>query len=303
MRILLFGKEGQVGWELQRSLAPLGDLISVDVDSTELCGNFTDLTGISATVRSVAPNVIVNAAAYTSVDNAEGDPLLSHAINALAPAAIAAEARINNAWFVHYSTDYVFDGSGTAPWSEESPTTPLNVYGKTKLAGEEAISTSGCKHLIFRTSWVHAMRGENFPKKILRLAKTRNQLSVIDDQIGAPTGADLLADVTAHAIRMVVQRCELGGLYHVVAGGETDWLSYARLVVQIARASGFEVNVADDAIFPMASSGSPAPALRPKNSRMATTKIQQAFGLTLPRWEDGVQRLVRELCYRQINTL
>ena len=206
MKILLFGKGGQVGWEPQCSLAPLGPLIAVDFDNTDLCGDFTNLVGIADTVRPVAPDIIVNAAAHTAVDKAESEPELARMINADAPGILAAEAQRSGAWLAHYSTDYVFDGSGTTPWTESTPTGPLSVYGKTKLQGEEAIRGSGCKHLLFRTSWVYAARGSDFAKTMLRLAKERDCLTVIDDQIGAPTGADLLADVTAHAIRAAASR-------------------------------------------------------------------------------------------------
>ena len=223
MKILLFGKNGQVGWELQRSLAPLGELVALDADSRELCGDFTDLDGLVRTVRAVAPDVIVNAAAHTAVDKAESEPELVRTLNALAPAVLAQEAQRCNAWLVHYSTDYVFDGSGDRPWRETDATAPLSVYGATKLEGEQLIRQAACRHLIFRTSWVYGARGGNFAKTMLRLAQERDRLTVIDDQIGAPTGADLLADVTAHALRTARQQPELSGLYHLVAAGETSW--------------------------------------------------------------------------------
>ncbi|MEQ1556456.1 MAG: dTDP-4-dehydrorhamnose reductase, partial [Gallionella sp.] len=196
MKILLFGKSGQVGWELQRSLAPLGELIALDFDDKELCGDFTDLKGIVRTVQAVAPDVIVNAAAHTAVDKAESEPDIARTINASAPGVLAVEAKSINALLVHYSTDYVYDGSGDKPWLESDASAPLSVYGATKLEGEKLIQQAGCKHLIFRTSWVYGARGGNFAKTMLRLAAERDSLSVIDDQIGAPTGADLLADVT-----------------------------------------------------------------------------------------------------------
>ncbi|MEO7559189.1 MAG: dTDP-4-dehydrorhamnose reductase, partial [Nitrosospira sp.] len=222
MKILLFGKGGQVGWELQRSLASLGELVALDFDSQELCGDFTRLDGIAETVRAIAPDVVVNAAAYTAVDKAESEEERVRVINALAPATLARECRKLGAWLVHYSTDYVFDGSGSKPWVETDPTGPLNVYGSTKLEGEAAILASGCNHLIFRTSWVFAARGGNFAKTMLRLARERERLTVIDDQIGAPTGGDLLADVTAHAIRRAQRQQSVSGLYHLVAAGETS---------------------------------------------------------------------------------
>ena len=295
MKILLFGKGGQVGWELQRSLAPLGELVAVDFDSTELCGDFTNLAGITQTVRTVAPDVIVNAAAHTAVDKAESEPDLAHTINADAPGVLATEAQRGGAWLVHYSTDYVFDGSGTTPWTENSPTGPLSVYGKTKLDGEDAIRTSGCKHLIFRTSWVYAARGGNFAKTMLRLAKERDRLTVIDDQIGAPTGADLLADVTAHALRAALLRPELGGLYHLVANGETSWHGYANYVIEQARTAGVELKVAPGAIDPVSSSAFATAAVRPHNSRLNTEHLQKAFNINLPAWQAGVKRMISEI--------
>lgn len=223
MRILLLGKGGQVGWELQRSLAPLGTLVALDFDSADHCGDFTNLQGLAETIRTLKPDVIVNAAAYTAVDMAEGEPDLARLINALAPATLAHEATKIGALLVHYSTDYVFDGSGTAPWQETDATGPLSVYGQTKLEGEQLIAQNCPRHLIFRTSWVYAARGGNFAKTMLKLAKERDMLKVIDDQIGAPTGADLLADVTAHATRSVLARPEKVGTYHLAASGHTSW--------------------------------------------------------------------------------
>ena len=202
MRILLFGGNGQVGWELRRSLAPLGEVVAVDSRSPgPLHGDFSQPGRLAATVREVAPDAIVNAAAHTAVDKAEAEAERAHAINAEAPGVLAREAAARGAWLVHYSTDYVFDGSGSVPWTEDSPTGPLSVYGRSKLEGERLIRASGCRHLILRTSWVYAARGGNFAKTMLKLAQERDRLSVIDDQIGAPTGAELLADVTAHALR------------------------------------------------------------------------------------------------------
>ena len=295
MKVLLFGKGGQVGWELQRSLAPLGELVAVNFDSTDLCGDFTNLAGIAQTVRTVAPDIIVNAAAHTAVDKAESEPELARLINAEAPGVLAAEAQRSGAWLVHYSTDYVFDGSGTAPWTETSPTGPLSVYGKTKLEGEVAIRASGCKHLIFRTSWVYAARGGNFAKTMLRLAKERDRLSVIDDQIGAPTGADLLADVTAHALLAVARQPELGGLYHLAASGETSWHGYASFIISIARAAGANLKVSDQAIDPIATSLFPTQAARPLSSRLSTKKLRESFQLTLPPWQNGVRRMISEV--------
>lgn len=295
MKILLFGKNGQVGWELQRSLAPLGELVALASGSRELCGDLADLAGIARTVRAVAPDVIVNAAAHTAVDRAESEPERARTLNALAPGVLAQEAQRCGAWLVHYSTDYVFDGSGDAPWRETDPTDPLNVYGQTKLEGEAAIRAAGCRHLIFRTSWVYAARGGNFAQTMLRLARERDSLAVINDQIGAPTGADLLADVSAHALRAAMQRPELGGLYHLAAGGQTSWYDYARFVIEFARQAGVQIKVAPEAIQPVSSSAFPTAARRPLNSRLNTRNLQTTFGLHLPHWQDGIARMLTEV--------
>ena len=295
MKILLFGKGGQVGWELQRSLAPLGSIVALDHDSSgELCGNFANLAVLAETVRRVAPDVIVNAAAHTAVDKAESEPELAHLLNAQAPGVLADEAQKLGVWLVHYSTDYVFDGRGDTAWRETDATGPLSVYGRTKLEGEQAVARCA-KHLIFRTSWVYAARGANFAKTILRLAKERDQLKVIADQMGAPTGAELLADVTAHALRTVQKQPELAGLYHLVAGGETSWYGYARFVIDYARRAGQPIRVAPEAIEAIPASAYPLPAPRPQNSRLDTRKLQSAFGLCLPAWEHGVVRMLDEM--------
>ena len=295
MKILLFGKNGQVGWELQRSLAPLGELIALDSSSRELCGDLGDLEGVARTVLAVAPDVIVNAAAYTAVDKAESEAERARTINALAPGVLAQQAQRTNAWLVHYSTDYVFDGSGEKPWLENDATAPLNVYGATKLEGEQMIARSGCRHLIFRTSWVYGARGGNFAKTMLRLARERDSLSVIDDQVGAPTGADLLADITAHALRTALPRPAVSGLYHLVAGGETSWHGYAGFVIDFARRAGIPLKVAQDAIKAVPTSAFPTPAKRPHNSRMDTTKLRRTFDLYLPQWQTGVERMLSEV--------
>lgn len=294
MKILLFGKSGQVGWELQRSLAPLGELISLDFDSSGLCGDFTNLSGLADTVRELRPDVIVNAAAHTAVDKAESEPDLARTLNALAPGVLAQEAQRLGAWLVHYSTDYVFDGSGSKPWEEGDPTGPLSVYGQTKLEGEQLIQSSGCAHLIFRTSWVYAARGGNFAKTMLRLTQERERLTVIDDQIGAPTGADLLADVTAHAVRQVLQRPTDAGLYHLVAGGETSWHGYANHVLTQAQRLQPAIKMKVTELAPVPTSAFPTPARRPQNSRLDTRKLQTTFGLTLPPWQQGVDRMLSE---------
>jgi dTDP-4-dehydrorhamnose reductase len=292
MKIVLLGPNGQLGWELRRALAPLGQVVALDRSQG---ADLADPQALAALVRSQAPQVIVNAAAYTAVDKAEGDTAACERVNAEAPARLAQLAEEQGALLVHYSTDYVFDGSGSTPRGEDAATGPLSVYGRTKLEGEQAIRTSACRHLILRTSWVYAARGGNFAKTMLRLAAERDQLKVINDQIGAPTGADLLADVSAHMIRFTLVRPELGGLYHLVAGGETSWHAYARHVIEFARARGSAVRVAPDQILPITTAEYPTPARRPLNSRLSTAKLQQAFGLTLPAWQAGVERMLTEI--------
>ena len=296
MKILLLGKNGQIGWELQRALAPLGEVVALDRHSPgELRADFAEPESLAAVVRTVAPNIIVNAAAHTAVDKAESEPALAQAVNATAPAVLAREAHALGAWLLHYSSDYVFDGSGTTPWAEGSPTGPLSVYGRTKLEGEQAIRASGCQHVILRTSWVYAARGGNFAKTMLKLARERDRLTVIDDQIGSPTGADLLADITAHVLRTALQRPEVAGTYHAVAQGETSWHGYASHVIEFARALGQPVKVAPGAIEPVPTSAFPTPAKRPSNSRMDTRKLRSTFGLALPHWQAGVERMLTEV--------
>ncbi|MDC6168908.1 dTDP-4-dehydrorhamnose reductase [Paucibacter sp. XJ19-41] len=292
MKILLLGKNGQVGWELQRALAPLGELVALDRHQG---ADLADIEALAATVRAQAPQVIVNAAAYTAVDKAESEPELARQINTLAPARLALEAKALGALLLHYTTDYDFDGSGSDARAEDAPTAPLSVYGRTKLDGEQAIRASGCQHLILRTSWVYAARGGNFAKTMLRLAAEREQLKVIADQIGAPTGADLLADLSAHMIRATRAQPALAGTYHAVASGESSWHAYAHYVIEFARARGKPVKVAPDQVLAIPTSDYPTPATRPLNSRLANTKLQQRFGLTLPHWQQGVERMLHEI--------
>lgn len=298
MKILLLGSNGQVGWELQRSLAPLGEVVVLQreaaVHPQGLCGNLEDPEALVHSVRSVRPAVIVNAAAYTAVDKAETDADRAKAVNATAPGLLAREAASLGAWLVHYSTDYVFDGSGDQPWREDDATAPLSVYGRTKLEGEQAIRHSGCQHLILRTSWVYAARGGNFAKTMLRLAAEREELKVIADQVGAPTGADLLADVTALVLHRLQMRPELGGTYHCTAAGQTSWHGYACHVIEWARAHGQALRVAPEAVRAIPSAGYPTPAQRPLNSRLDTFKLRHAFGLHLPPWQHGVERMLME---------
>ncbi|WP_454876743.1 dTDP-4-dehydrorhamnose reductase [Pseudomonas farris] len=294
MKILLLGKNGQVGWELQRSLAPLGELIALDRHSVDgLSGDLSDLNALRATIRQIKPDVIVNAAAYTAVDKAETETELADRVNGQASQVMAEEAASLGAWLIHYSTDYVFSGEGLTPWQETDAVAPVNRYGASKLAGEQAITNSGCKHLIFRTSWVYGARGNNFAKTMLRLAKDRDTLSVIADQIGAPTGADLIADVTALAIQQVLQRPELAGLYHLVAAGEVSWHGYASHVIGFAKANGEELAVT--AINPIDTTAYPTPARRPLNSRLNTQKLRDNFSLHLPDWQSGVTRMLMEV--------
>ncbi|WP_318390416.1 dTDP-4-dehydrorhamnose reductase [Enterobacter sp.] len=293
MNILLFGKTGQVGWELQRALAPLGTITAVDVQSEDYCGNFSDPEGVAETVRRVRPDVIVNAAAHTAVDKAENEREFAELLNATSVAAIAKEAQALGAWLVHYSTDYVFPGTGDTPWKETDATAPLNVYGETKLAGEKAVSEHCEKHLIFRTSWVYAGKGNNFAKTMLRLAKERPELSVINDQFGAPTGAELLADCTAHALRVALHNPEVAGLYHLVASGTTTWYDYAALVFNEAKEAG--IPLAIETLKAVPTTAYPTPARRPLNSRLNTEKFQHTFNLVLPAWDNGVKRMLNEL--------
>ena len=298
MKILLFGANGQVGWELQRSLSPLGEVVALNRHSTELCGDLADLKGISDTVRRVTPDVIVNAGAYTAVDKAESDPETAQIVNAAAPGVLAQAASAVGAWLVHYSTDYVFDGSGSKPWVETDPTGPLNVYGKTKLDGEQRIASRCAKHLIFRTSWVYAARGGNFAKTMLRLAQERETINVINDQFGAPTGADLLADVTAHVISKVMAQAHglssSAGIYHLAASGETTWFDYAKYIVDQSLRAQAAPEIIVKTISPVATSAFPTAAQRPHNSRLNTAKLQHTFGLQLAPWQQGVTRMLAE---------
>lgn len=294
LKILLLGKNGQVGWELQRSLAPLGRLTALDRHSTHYCGDLANLEGIADTVRRLQPDIIVNAAAHTAVDRAESEPELAHTLNALAPGVLATEAARLGAWLVHYSTDYVFDGGGSQPWRESDATGPLSVYGRSKLEGEQRIQAACAKHLIFRTSWVYAARGGNFAKTMLRLAKERDKLTVINDQFGAPTGAELLADVTALALRSATATPALAGLYHLAAAGETSWHGYAQYVLAHAQRAGVVLQAGPDAVATVPATDFPTIAQRPYNSRLDTHKLQAAFGLTLPDWQIGVARMLNE---------
>ncbi len=294
MRILLTGKHGQVGFELQRALAPVGEVCAVDQPECDL----SDVAAIRALVRAYNPDLIVNPAAYTAVDKAESEPELAHAINAVAPGVLGEEAAKRDAWVVHYSTDYVFDGTKLGAYTEDDLMNPQSVYGRTKRDGEIALQASGARHVIFRTSWVVGTHGRNFAKTILRLALDRDSLNVVADQHGAPTSAALLADVTAQLIR---QRQREGdenfpfGLYHLVAGGETNWCDYARFVVSGALALGKSLKLSPDSIRAIASSEYPLPATRPANSRLDTKKLRSRFEIELPDWQSGVRHILQQI--------
>ncbi|MFM8667383.1 MAG: dTDP-4-dehydrorhamnose reductase [Betaproteobacteria bacterium] len=297
MKILLLGRNGQLGWELQRSLAPLGELVApgrAERGDLSQIGELTDMAYESGA------QVIVNAAAYTAVDRAQ-DPAEQDRcmdVNAGAPAALAMVARETGALLVHYSSDYVFDGSGHEPRDEEASPGADSVYGESKAAGDFSIETIGCAHLILRTSWVCGARGGNFAKTMLRLAQERDELKVVSDQVGAPTGAELLADVTAHMIRHTLVNPALSGLYNVVASGETSWHGYAHHVIERARAAGLPIRVAPEALRAIPTSDYPTPAVRPLNSRLSTEKLRRQFGLTLPHWTVGVNRMLDEVLSR-----
>ena len=289
-KILLLGKDGQVGWELQRALAPLGLLTAVNRSECDLA----DAAQVQAVLERVEPEVIVNAAAYTAVDQAEADQATARRINVDAVAELALYAREMGSLLVHYSTDYVFDGSKAEAYVEDDLTNPLSVYGRTKLDGEHKIRDALCRHLIFRTSWVYAARGGNFARTMLRLASERAALNVIDDQIGAPTSAELIADVTAHALRDVLSGRAPGGTYHLAAAGETSWYGYAKFVTERARAQGLPLALAADGLKPIPASEYPLPAKRPQNSRLNTQLLERSFALKMPQWEDGVARVLDE---------
>jgi dTDP-4-dehydrorhamnose reductase len=296
MKILLLGKNGQVGQALERALAPLagpGKLLALDRSKG---GDLAQLHALAATVRQLRPQVIVNAAAYTAVDKAESEHEQARLINALAPDVLAKEAQALGAWLVHYSTDYVFDGSGTRPWLETDATAPLNVYGQTKLEGERLIQAHCTRHLILRTSWVYAAHGSNFAKTMLKLAQERDRLTVIDDQWGAPTGAELLAAVTAAALRQIdlAGNEALAGLYHLAASGETTWHAYATHVIRQAKALRPDLPWAVQEIAPVPTSAFVTASLRPHNSRLNTAKLQAAFGINLPDWRQGVGEMLAQ---------
>lgn len=297
MKILLLGRNGQLGWELQRALAPLGEVFAPGRGERGDLSHIGDLTDMA---YESGAQVIVNAAAYTAVDKAEDAAEQERCmdINAGAPAALAMVARETGALLVHYSSDYVFDGSGDEPRDEDASPGSESVYGESKAAGDFSIETSGCAHLILRTSWVYGARGGNFAKTMLRLAQEREEIKVVADQVGAPTGAELLADVSAHMIRHTLVNPALSGLYNVVAAGETSWHGYAQHVIERARAAGLPIRVVAEAVHAIPTSDYPTPAVRPLNSRLSTEKVRRAFGLTLPHWKVGVDRMLEEVVTR-----
>ncbi len=292
MKILLLGKNGQVGWELQRSLAPLGEVLALDRNSTTHCGDLSNLEGLAETVRVFRPQVVVNAAAYTAVDKAESDSSTAHLVNALAPEVLSQACATLGALLVHYSTDYVFDGSGQTPWLETDATGPLNVYGHSKLAGEQGIAKQGAKHVIFRTSWVDGTEGGNFAKTMLRLAQERDKMAVINDQFGAPTGAALLADITAMCLQ---QPQALSGIYHLAAAGETTWHAYAEYVLQTAKRLKPEMAYKVKEVAAVPTSEFPTPAQRPLNSRLNCSKLQNDLQCQLPDWQKGVDSMLSKI--------
>jgi dTDP-4-dehydrorhamnose reductase len=295
VKILLFGKDGQVGWELQRALAQLGELVALGRES----GDFDRPSTLRGIVQKIAPDVIVNAAAYTAVDKAQSEPDRAQRINAEAVGILAEEASRRDAWVVHYSTDYVFDGTKPTPYLENDATRPLSVYGSTKREGEQVLRERNKRHLIFRTSWVYGMHGSNFAKTMLRLAKERDELNVVGDQYGAPTSAELLADVTALALYRVSMHASaagsLAGTYHAAADGETTWCDYARYVVGLALEKGASFKAAPDRIRSIPTEAYPVAAARPKNSRLDCGKLRTTFDLHPPHWRYHVARLVEEL--------
>jgi dTDP-4-dehydrorhamnose reductase len=295
MKILLLGKNGQLGWELQRSLAPLGEVVACGRAEADLAnpGNLRTL------VRKVSPQIIVNAAAFTAVDKAESEPDLAFLINSEAVDLLAKEASLLNAWFIHYSTDYVFDGAKERAYVETDATAPLGIYGKTKLAGEEAIRAAGCRHLIFRTSWVYAARGNNFVKTMLRLAREREEIKVVCDQIGAPTSAELLADATACCLYRLQYDAtfasQQSGTYNLAASGSTSWHGFAQFILDEALRLGVRLRATSENVLAIPTSDYPLPAKRPANSRLATKKISSIFGLELPSWQLHAKRTLAEI--------
>ena len=295
MRVLLLGADGQLGTELRRSLAPLGDVVAATRDGTLGDGrceqaDFSEPGTLPALVARVAPDVVVNAAAHTAVDRAEQERELSFRINAEAPAALAAACRDRGARFVHYSTDYVFDGRGTRPYREDDPTAPLGVYGESKLAGEDAVRSSGVDAMIFRTAWVYASHSHNFLRTMLRVGAERDELRVVGDQLGTPTPAALIADVTAHALRHAPTR---NGTWHLTPTGHTSWHGFAEAIFAGAVARG--LLPCGPIVQAITTADYPTPAARPAYSVLDTSRLQRDFDIALPDWRDGLERVLDEM--------
>ena len=296
VKILLFGNHGQVGWELQRALSLFGNLVVADREKAD----FERPEELTAMVDREGPDIIVNAAAYTAVDQAEADVQRARTVNAIAVERLARTAKAKSALLIHYSTDYVYDGSGSQPYTESQPINPLSVYGKTKSEGDEAILMSGCNHLIFRTSWVHSSRGNNFVSKILRLAADKTELTIVADQFGAPTSAEMIADVTALAIaRHSVGLALQPGLYHLTSSGSTSFYEFARFIVGEARLHGCTLKANAETIRPISSAEFPVAASRPRNSIMDTSKLSAALNVVFPDWTHHVRRTIFEILEKQ----
>lgn len=279
--ILLTGQNGQLGWELQRALAPLGKVLGIDRAALDLA----DAAAIRKLVREIRPDIIVNAAAYTAVDQAEKDTDLAMAINGQAPGVMAEEARKLGALLVHYSTDYVFDGTKDSPYTEQDAPNPINAYGRSKLAGELAIRATDCRFLVFRTSWVYGLRGKNFLRTILRLAEEREELHIVADQIGAPTWSRMIAEATAQALS---HRTAPEGLFHLTCAGAISWHGFAQAILELTR----HMRTRDPLLSPIPSSDYPQPAARPRNSRLACDHLAQAVALSLPDWREALNLCV-----------
>jgi dTDP-4-dehydrorhamnose reductase len=288
--ILLLGGNGQVGWELSRALATVGNVYTVTRKECDV----SDIATIRAMVRSVRPAIIVNATAYTAVDKAESEQAQARLINVAVPEVLADEAKSSGALLIDYSTDYVFDGSKRSAYIESDAPGPLGVYGQTKLDGLRAIEASGCRHLVFRVSWVYAARGNNFLRTILRLAREREQLSVVADQFGAPTPAELIADATAQCLMLLQHGKGAEGVYHLAPAGETTWHGFASAIVSEAQAAGITLKLPAENIRAITTAEYPTAAKRPANSRLDTHKIRSTFGIALPAWESALPRIIRE---------
>lgn len=295
MKIVLLGKNGQVGWELQRALSPLGELIALDRSSNEYCGDLTKPIDLARTIISIKPDVIVNAAAYTAVDKAEEEKELAQQVNGDAVKMIAKCAQEIGALLIHYSTDYVFSGVGTHFWNEDDKVSALNAYGRTKLSGEKYIQECCSNYLILRTSWVYSTFGHNFAKTILNLAKNKEKLSIINDQYGAPTSAELIADCTVIALMQTINNEDKCGIYHLVASGTTNWYEYSQLIIKEAKSNG--IKLALNKIDGIPAINYPLPARRPYNSRMNNEKFKKTFNVELPDWKVGIVRLIKELSF------